>query len=88
MTDVAQEAAADIAATSLSTDIPPATASYRRFALVLLMIIYMLNFLDRSVINILAESIKRDLHLSDLSAGWVRIYRPMEKTPIPTPKHR
>ena len=49
--------------------IPPATPGYRRYALWLLMVIYMLNFLDRSVINILAEPIKRELHLSDTQVG-------------------
>jgi MFS family permease len=49
--------------------IPPASPGYRRYALWLLMIIYMLNFLDRSVINILAEDIKRELHLTDAQVG-------------------
>ena len=45
------------------------TPGYRRYALILLLGIYILNFLDRQVINILAEPIKRDLHLADWQIG-------------------
>jgi MFS family permease len=40
-----------------------------RYALVLLMLINLLNNLDRIVINLLAEPIKRDLHLADWQVG-------------------
>jgi MFS family permease len=40
-----------------------------RWAIAVLTAIYMLNFLDRQIINILAESIKRDLDLSDAQLG-------------------
>ncbi|MGA0604734.1 spinster family MFS transporter [Phenylobacterium sp. VNQ135] len=42
---------------------------YRRYALLLLLGIYILNFLDRQVINILAEPIKQDLGLADWQIG-------------------
>lgn len=42
---------------------------YRRYALSILFLLYMLNFLDRQIVNILAEPIKRDLHLSDWQLG-------------------
>lgn len=42
---------------------------YRRYAMVILLIIYILNFLDRSVINILAEPIKTELGLMDWQLG-------------------
>jgi MFS family permease len=42
---------------------------YRRYAMVMLLIIYILNFLDRSVINILAEPIKMELGLMDWQLG-------------------
>lgn len=45
--------------------------SYRRKALILLMLIYVFNFVDRQVVNILAESIKHDLALSDAQLGAI-----------------
>jgi MFS family permease len=42
---------------------------YRRWLLGLLTLATALNFLDRKIINILAEPIKRDLHLSDAQLG-------------------
>src|SRR5512141_1238091 len=47
----------------------PVSAAYRRYALWLLLLIYVVNFLDRQVINILAEPIKDDLHLADWQLG-------------------
>jgi MFS family permease len=47
----------------------PLSDGYRRYALWLLMLIYVVNFLDRQVINILAEPIKNDLHLADWQLG-------------------
>ena len=44
---------------------------YRRYALVLLMLVYVLNMVDRQVVNILAESIKRDLALADWQIGMM-----------------
>ena len=63
-----------------STDpiVPPATATvseapysaaYTRYAMLLLLAIYTVNFLDRSVINILAEPIKNELKLADWQLG-------------------
>ncbi len=53
-----------------STDVS-ATGSplYRRYVLWLLLLVYVVNFLDRQVINILAEPIKNDLHLLDWQVG-------------------
>lgn len=48
------------------TTIRPAYANY---VLGLLLVIYMLNNLDRQVINILAEPIKQELHLADWQVG-------------------
>lgn len=62
MSDVAQnvpDVASDVA-------ISP---RYRRYALALLFVIYMLNFVDRQIVNILAELIKRDLNLADWQLG-------------------
>jgi len=38
-------------------------------ALILLLAVYTVNFLDRQIVSILAEPIKRDLHLSDTQLG-------------------
>lgn len=43
--------------------------SYRRYAMGLLLGIYIINFLDRQVVNILAEPIKNDLGLADWQLG-------------------
>jgi predicted MFS family arabinose efflux permease len=42
---------------------------FPRYGIYLLLIVYTISFLDRQVINILAEPIKRDLHLSDTELG-------------------
>lgn len=42
---------------------------YRGYALIVLFIIYTLNFLDRQVVSILAEPIKNDLKLADWQLG-------------------
>ncbi len=42
---------------------------YHRYPLAILFLIYTLNFLDRQIVNILAEPIKRDLHLADWQLG-------------------
>ncbi len=43
--------------------------AYRSYALGLLMLIYVVNFIDRQVVSILAEPIKQDLHLADWQLG-------------------
>src|ERR1700733_9379894 len=47
------------------------TSPAARYALVMLTIIYTLNFVDRTVINILIDPIKRDYHLSDTEMGLI-----------------
>lgn len=47
---------------------PPAGA-YRAYLMVLLTSAYALNLLDRQILNVLAEPIKRDLHLADWQLG-------------------
>jgi MFS family permease len=49
----------------------PLSDSYRRYAMWMLLLVYILNFVDRQVINILAEPIKRDLGLSDTALGMM-----------------
>ncbi|AJA07751.1 major facilitator family transporter [Sphingopyxis fribergensis] len=47
----------------------PVSPAYRRYALSVLLIIYILNFLDRQIVAILAEPIKNELHLADWQLG-------------------
>jgi len=47
----------------------PFGPAYTRYALWLLLLVSTLNYLDRQVVNILAESIKRDLDLTDTQIG-------------------
>jgi MFS family permease len=54
--------------------VAPGTAIDRgraRLVLVLLFAVYAFNYLDRQVINILGQSIKTELHLSDLQLGML-----------------
>jgi MFS family permease len=53
---------------------PPAAASafsdsYRRYALGLLLLVYVVNFLDRSILNILVQPIKNEFGVSDSALG-------------------
>lgn len=45
------------------------SSGYRRYAMWVLLCIYALNFLDRQIVNILAEPIKHDLELADWQLG-------------------
>ncbi|TGY87809.1 MFS transporter [Marinicauda algicola] len=47
------------------------SAPHRRYALSVLLVIYIFNFLDRQVVNIVAEPIKIDLGLSDSQLGML-----------------
>ena len=51
--------------------VPLVGRAYRSYALTVLMLIYVLNFLDRQVVAILAEPIKRDLGLADWQLGMM-----------------
>ena len=44
---------------------------YAKYVLVLLTVVYVLNFIDRQILSILAEDIKRDLGLSDADIGFL-----------------
>lgn len=50
---------------------PVASAGYRRYALGLLLVVYMFNFLDRQIVNILAEPIREELKLQDWQLGML-----------------
>jgi MFS family permease len=51
--------------------IAPPSPRYARYVLTLLVIVYVLNFIDRQIISILAEDIKRDLGLRDEDIGFL-----------------
>jgi MFS family permease len=50
---------------------PEFSRSYTRYALGLLLVVYVVNFLDRQVLSILLESIKADLGVSDSALGFL-----------------
>jgi MFS family permease len=56
-------------AAAATADVKPVTAGYRNYAMGLLLVVYILNFVDRQVINILAEPIKNELGLLDWQLG-------------------
>lgn len=45
--------------------------TYAWYVLAILFIVYVLNFVDRQIISILAQDIKRDLHLKDEDLGFL-----------------
>lgn len=57
------------AAAPASVETSPYSKGYTRYAMWLLLGIYIINFLDRQVVNILAEPIKNDLGLADWQLG-------------------
>ncbi len=65
MSEVAAPRAADLA----SPAVQPISRAYRNYAMGLLLVIYIFNFIDRQVLNILAEPIKRELGLADWQLG-------------------
>jgi len=44
---------------------------YRRYALGLLVVVYVVNFVDRQILTILAEAIRLDLDISDTALGFL-----------------
>ncbi|HYB12682.1 MAG TPA: MFS transporter [Myxococcota bacterium] len=49
----------------------PASIGYARYVLAVLVLVYVFNFLDRQILSILAERIKRDLGLTDAQLGFL-----------------
>jgi MFS family permease len=49
--------------------VPLVSASFRSYALVVLLLVYTVNFLDRQIVSILAEPIKNDLGITDTQLG-------------------
>jgi len=55
-------------ATKISND-RQASNFYRNYVLVMLTLVYVFNFIDRQLLVILQESIKKELNLSDTQLG-------------------
>src|SRR3712207_7530963 len=49
----------------------PRVSAYAWYALILFVIVYIFNFIDRQIVSILAESIKADLELDDAQIGFL-----------------
>ena len=47
------------------------SSAYRSYALGLLVVVYIFNFIDRSILGILVEPIKRDLGVNDTMMGFL-----------------
>lgn len=50
---------------------PQKASSYSWYVLVVLVVVYILNFIDRQIVSILAVDIKRDLGLTDQDMGFL-----------------
>jgi MFS family permease len=50
---------------------PPHSAAYSWYALSILVLCYLFNYIDRNILSILAEDVKRDLGLSDSTIGFL-----------------
>ena len=50
-------------------EIPGTSTGYARYALGLLLVVYTLNYVDRQILSILLEPIRRELHLTDSQLG-------------------
>jgi len=49
----------------------PRVSGYAWYALILFVVVYIFNFIDRQIVSILAESIKADLKLDDAQIGFL-----------------
>ncbi len=65
------DAAAGAEAPAEPRVVRPVSAGYRGYAMTLLLTIYIFNFIDRQVVNILAEPIKNELGLADWQLGMM-----------------
>jgi MFS family permease len=62
-----------MAATEIDDATPPPirVSAYGWYALFVLVLVYVINFVDRQIISILAQDIKHDLHLQDAQIGFL-----------------
>ena len=52
-------------------DYPKVGGRSAKIALVLLVIVYIFNFVDRQILSVLAEEIKADLNITDSDLGFL-----------------
>ncbi|MCY3841010.1 MAG: MFS transporter, partial [Gammaproteobacteria bacterium] len=52
-------------------DVPKIGGRYAGYVTVVLVIVYVFNFIDRQIVTILAEEIKADLGISDAQIGFL-----------------
>ena len=62
---------ADHSAAPMTPDSEARASGYAWYALGLMFVVYVLNFIDRQILSILAEDIKRDLGLTDVDLGFL-----------------
>ena len=55
--------------TTTAPSAPGTSTGYARYALGLLLVVYTLNYVDRQILSILMEPIRRELHLTDSQLG-------------------
>jgi predicted MFS family arabinose efflux permease len=55
----------------MSEKVAGSSEFYKWYALAVLFVVYVFNFIDRSILSILAEPIKRDMGLSDSQIGFM-----------------
>ena len=55
----------------MNKGIPEVGGRSAKFALALLVLVYVFNFIDRQILTILAEDIKADLGISDSDIGFL-----------------
>lgn len=55
----------------MNKSLPEVGGKSAKFALFLLVIVYVFNFIDRTILSILAEDIKADLNISDSDIGFL-----------------
>jgi MFS family permease len=63
--------ASDPEAAAATAHTPMRVGIYAWYALIVLVLVYALNFIDRQILSILAEDIKRDLGLEDAQIGFL-----------------
>jgi len=67
--DGAKPEAGPIAHTPTGADGKPLTKGYIRYAMWVILVVYIFNFLDRQIVNILAADIKSELKINDTQFG-------------------
>ena len=56
---------------SVDTSVTPVPRGVARYALGILLVVYVFNFIDRSILSILLEPIKNEFHVSDTALGFL-----------------